>query len=354
MAQQNLPIIDTGPPIRAVRSPICATSGNLLLALCAGLLVGLPGAAQSAETRGRTTSITPLASSEEAPLLLGDEDLFVDDRSSHFVSDETVYSTHSPPGAESWDWWLLPEGLLYKSYIAGEKEPRFSTAFLAEKGGDILWDTVLGGRVGVVRYGTERGIQPEGVQLDLEGGAFVRLLPQDERDVNAVDFRFGVPLTYREGPFQAKFGYYHISSHLGDEYLLKNPGIDRINYVRDALVLGIAQVVRTDINEPRSIPDVGMSRPQALCRVVSQHHHDATDLLYQSHQVRHIAIAGLMKMHHGQSSRLFKEDVLQLTLLRHRFEAVLQSRLRMRCPYLPPQFTIHLHLGLEMVRISAD
>lgn len=239
MARQNLPIIDTGPPIRAVRSPIFPTRGNVMLALCAGLLVGWPGVVTSAEFQGRTASIAPLASSDEAPLLLGNEDLFVDERTSMIVTDDTIYSTHSPPGAESWDWWILPEGLLYKSYIAGEKEPRFSTAFLAEKGGDVLWDTVLGGRVGVVRYGTERGIQPEGVQLDLEGGAFVRLLPEDERDVNAVDFRFGVPLTYREGPFQAKFGYYHISSHLGDEFLLKNPGIDRINYVRDALVLGI-------------------------------------------------------------------------------------------------------------------
>lgn len=139
----------------------------------------------------------------------------------------------------TWGWWLLPEGLLYKSYVAGEKEPRFSSAFLAEQGGDVLWDSVLGGRVGLVRYGTQRGIQPEGVQLDIEGGAFVRLLPTEERDVQAVDFRMGVPLTYREGPFQAKFGYYHISSHLGDEFLLKNPGFDRINYVRDAFVIGV-------------------------------------------------------------------------------------------------------------------
>ncbi|WLD10583.1 DUF1207 domain-containing protein [Planctellipticum variicoloris] len=139
---------------------------------------------------------------------------------------------------EPWGWHLLPEGLLYKSYIAGEKEPRMSTAFLHETGGETLWDSALGGRVGLARFGTARGIQPEGFQIDVEGAALLRMQPQEERDVMSVDFRAGVPLTYREGPFQAKLAYYHISSHVGDEYLIKNPGYVRNNYSRDAFVLG--------------------------------------------------------------------------------------------------------------------
>ncbi len=140
---------------------------------------------------------------------------------------------------ETWAWHLMPEGLMYKSYLAGEKEPRMSTAFLYPSKGEVNWDSVLGGRVGLLRYGTGRGIQPEGWQFDVEGGAFLRMQPQEERDVKAVDFRIGAPITYREGPFQYKFGYYHISSHLGDEFLLKNPGFPRRNYSRDSLVLGM-------------------------------------------------------------------------------------------------------------------
>jgi hypothetical protein len=140
---------------------------------------------------------------------------------------------------EAWSWHLVPEGLLYKSYIAGEKEPRMSTAFLyPSNGGETLWDSVLGGRVGLIRYGTARGIEPEGWQWDVEGGAFLRMLPQTERDVMSTDYRIGTPLTYREGPFQWKIGYYHISSHLGDKFLLKNPGYDRLNYSRDCVVTG--------------------------------------------------------------------------------------------------------------------
>lgn len=140
---------------------------------------------------------------------------------------------------EPWSWMLLPDGLMYTSYAAGEREPRLSTAFLHEQGGQTLWDSALGGRAGIARYGNTSSIHPEGWQIDVEGAAFVRLLPEDERDVQAVDFRAGVPLTYRQGRFQWKFGYYHISSHLGDEFLLKNPGFNRLNYSRDALVMGV-------------------------------------------------------------------------------------------------------------------
>jgi hypothetical protein len=140
---------------------------------------------------------------------------------------------------EPWSWMVVPTGLMYTSYMAGEREPRLSTMFLHESGGQALWDNALGGRAGIVRYGNSSSIFPEGWQLDVEGAAFVRLLPDSERDVQATDYRGGVPLTYRRGPFQWKFGYYHISSHLGDEFLLKNPGIERRNYVRDALVMGV-------------------------------------------------------------------------------------------------------------------
>jgi hypothetical protein len=140
---------------------------------------------------------------------------------------------------EPWSWLLLPDGLMYTSYAAGEREPRMSTAFLSEPGAEVLWDTALGGRIGIARYGNTSSIHPEGWQIDVEGAAFVRLMPQEDRDVQAVDFRAGVPLTYRCGPYQWKLGYYHISSHVGDEYLLKNPDFERLNYSRDALVMGV-------------------------------------------------------------------------------------------------------------------
>ena len=98
-----------------------------------------------------------------------------------------------------------------------------------------------------MRYGTSDPILPEGWQLDVEGAAFGRLDLEENRDVDAVDFRAGVPLTFRAGPWEAKIGYFHLSAHLGDEFMLKHPTFPRINYVRDAIVLGTAIRLPSDI-----------------------------------------------------------------------------------------------------------
>ena len=56
----------------------------------------------------------------------------------------------------------------------------------------------------------------------------------------STDYVFGFPLTYGIGNSQFKFGYAHLSSHLGDELAIRDPDAldDRVNYVRDSLVLG--------------------------------------------------------------------------------------------------------------------
>lgn len=137
-----------------------------------------------------------------------------------------------------WGWTLLPTDLLYTSYLAGPKEPRLAMAVLHEK--DIGWQLELeaGARVGILRYGSLNDDVLEGWQLDLEGAGPPRLNLEEEFDVEATDYRVGVPLTWRRGAYQAKLAYYHTSSHAGDEYMVRNPSFQRINYVRDAFVLG--------------------------------------------------------------------------------------------------------------------
>lgn len=138
-------------------------------------------------------------------------------------------------------WQLLPDGLMYRSYLAGGREPRISSHFFAEKDKGSLWDATLGGRVGLVRYGNCDPLLPQGWQLDVEGAAFPRLTLNEDRDLVSVDFRVGVPLTVRQGAFESKFAYYHLSSHMADEWMLLHPAVPpRINYSRDVLVWGVA------------------------------------------------------------------------------------------------------------------
>lgn len=146
-----------------------------------------------------------------------------------------------------WTWQVLPDGLMYKSYMAGTREARISGALLYDTERGWLLDAALGGRRGILRYGTAGANDPNGWQLDIEGAAFVRLNVEEEWDVDGADFRFGVPLTYRSGPWQWKTGYYHLSAHVGDEFLERNPGFTRINYVRDAIILGLGYYFTDDI-----------------------------------------------------------------------------------------------------------
>ncbi|MEX1229539.1 MAG: DUF1207 domain-containing protein [Planctomycetaceae bacterium] len=141
---------------------------------------------------------------------------------------------------DGWMWQLLPDSLLYKSYMAGPKETRLGTALLYDDGaGSWIMDTTFGGRVGLLRYGSVSDIPAEGWQLDVEGAAFPRFNADHNLDLQAVDLKFGLPLTWSKGPYQAKLAYSHVSSHLGDDFMFQNPGSTPSNYVKNSLVFGL-------------------------------------------------------------------------------------------------------------------
>lgn len=133
---------------------------------------------------------------------------------------------------------LLPDGTIYRPYLAGPKESRLSGTMIRIEDDSWFLDGTLGARVGVVRIGTVDPVRPRGFQMDVEGSGQVRLDLEEEVDVRSTDYRAGVPLTWGDQRSQWKFAYYHISSHLGDEFLLKNPDFPVFFQVRDVLVLG--------------------------------------------------------------------------------------------------------------------
>jgi hypothetical protein len=140
-----------------------------------------------------------------------------------------------------WCWQVLPGGLMYRSYLAGTREPRMGSQLAYVSGHGWVWDATAGARVGLIRFGTPDDGWPEGWQLDLEGAAFPRLDLENERDLVSADFRVGAPITYRRGRWETKFGYYHLSSHLGDEYMIRHQEsiATRDNYDRETLVAGV-------------------------------------------------------------------------------------------------------------------
>ena len=155
-----------------------------------------------------------------------------------YVKNPPTEQSGSHDGGSTWE--LMPAGLLYPAYLAGIKESRFGTQWSDGRNNAQVLDSTLGAHVGVLRWGTVDGPRPEGFQWDLEGAAFPRLEVGDNTELESTDYRFGSQETLRSGPWEGKFGYYHLCAHLGDKFLMDNPTFPRVDYVRDALVLGIA------------------------------------------------------------------------------------------------------------------
>lgn len=68
------------------------------------------------------------------------------------------------------------------------------------------------------------------LQIELQGAVWATFDPISESSplLNA-DYYVGVPITYAVDCWSFRLRGYHISSHLGDEFLINNPGYDRRN-----------------------------------------------------------------------------------------------------------------------------
>jgi hypothetical protein len=148
---------------------------------------------------------------------------------------------------QPWTWQVMPEGLVYPGYLAGQKESRMASVFNHDARLGWMWDITLGGRAALLRYGGNGPCRPEGWELGIEGAASPRLDLENDEDLVSADFRAGVPLTFGSGPFQFKLAGYHLSSHLGDEYMLRHADYTRINYSRNALILGGSYYATDDL-----------------------------------------------------------------------------------------------------------
>ena len=144
------------------------------------------------------------------------------------------------PAEDDWDWRLLPTSVIYPSYWAAPKEPRFGGTHFFNGKGELIEEGVLGARFGLLRYGTPSDTVPQGWEWDVEGAAFPRLLPYDEFSMQACDYRIGTDFSYGVGPWRFRFGYYHLSSHVGDEYMIAHPEFVRVRYKRETLIGGVS------------------------------------------------------------------------------------------------------------------
>jgi hypothetical protein len=127
--------------------------------------------------------------------------------------------------------------------VADPKATRSFASLLRHESGDDLADEQLdiasvgiGDAFGLGRW---NGSRPgDGVQFALSAGVFAQFdLGTESYDLLNADYVVGLPITIRRGWFSTRIRVYHQSSHLGDEYLLREPPDrqDRENLTFEAL-----------------------------------------------------------------------------------------------------------------------
>lgn len=223
--------------------------------LCLGMVVALlaPAAARGLErlppqaagpgfSANGYETLPPGVTGDVAPR---DEPL-VPDPSSWSEGYECCDPNH-PSAGLPWVWQWLPDGLVWRSYLGSPKEPRFQWVMSDSSFFGTIWDATLGGRVSLWRYGTPNAYRPNGWEVQLEGAALARIWPMEPSwPLISTDYRVGVPIVYAYGPWQFKTGYAHVSSHVGDEYMILNPTFERINYIRDEWMLAVGYYYNED------------------------------------------------------------------------------------------------------------
>ena len=153
-----------------------------------------------------------LLSSDLPPVRLSPE-------SSSFVCEPSMIQNVSIH-TENWTCQMFPDGFIYPAYLAAVQN-RLGGVWNHDPDLNWIWDITLGGRAPLLRYGNNSALFPEGWQLDLEGSVQLRLGLNNGMDMEANDFRFGLPLSYGTKIWQARTGYYHVSTHVGDERMLR-------------------------------------------------------------------------------------------------------------------------------------
>jgi hypothetical protein len=135
---------------------------------------------------------------------------------------------------------VLPRGGLFAPLIADPRWAHFSAAYQyfiddeeISSGGSVSFGET---------FGLLRGPAPfEGRwQIDFQAAVFGLFdLEAESLDLVNADYWVGIPLSYRRGDFSAMLRVYHQSSHLGDEFLLRNR-IDRVNLSYEATDLKLS------------------------------------------------------------------------------------------------------------------
>lgn len=155
------------------------------------------------------------------------------------IQDEPVPdSACSPEGCfPTHQWMPFPETHLWEPPLANPMQPRIGIQYTSLQNASTTEtvETVIGGTFNFWRI-SPWGRPDEGIQFDAFAVAYTRFAGFGT--ANAMDYRFGFPITFASGPWEGKIGYEHTSSHLGDDFIALSRRFKKGN-IRDELVFAV-------------------------------------------------------------------------------------------------------------------
>lgn len=133
------------------------------------------------------------------------------------------------PGHEWHGVWLPQSTILFPTQIANPRQICFSGGlrFRDKVAGHIATEVTFGDQFPMYRWANFKGGD---LQLELEGGVYgIFDMREQTFPLINTDYYAGIPLTFAKGPWSYRLRLYHISCHVGDEFLEKHHHFDRKN-----------------------------------------------------------------------------------------------------------------------------
>jgi Protein of unknown function (DUF1207) len=130
---------------------------------------------------------------------------------------------------------FLPRDLLFRSLLADPRWPHFSASYQHHSNNNLenIGSATFGETFSIYRFGGPWNSQME---IGLQAGVFsIFDLSADSHDLVNADYVVAIPLSFKKNNFSAMSKIFHQSSHLGDEYVLRENTGERINFTYEGL-----------------------------------------------------------------------------------------------------------------------
>jgi hypothetical protein len=132
----------------------------------------------------------------------------------------------------------FPENDVFRPLLADPKQPQFFATYQAVRviGPGLRSNLGSSVNVGSVGFGENFGLVGrrngcDGWQVGILAGVFAQFnLDASSADLINADYVVGFPISWRKDLVSARVRFSHQSSHLGDEFVLGNPGLSRENF----------------------------------------------------------------------------------------------------------------------------